>query len=569
MALSTAEVYHSPMKRPLIVLLAVVAVLFGLMLAAGLVASSVVSGSGQARLAASLSETLGVPVTVGSASFDLTQWFLLRPSITVQEIAIGNPPGFRSPHMLEARKLSAQIALLPLLHKIVDVRSIEIDRPQILVETSGSGVSNIEALLRKEKTKSGAASGGSGSEATATALQVDEFSVKSGEIELIHTGTAAAAKMEISDINLRVGDFSRDSPFRLQLSARLFDGKTSKLALEGQAGPFTASSLPLSGTLSVTIAPGEMPAAYRRKQFGNLLVAPGNKAKATLTATVKGDVYQTLSGPAKLVISDLLIGKDEQHVLPAGGEAPVAFTASKLMSSPIFQLHMANAQLRLGKGEWLGGAEVQLHGSAISGRSAGKVRNVDINELLSAVTPSNGKIYGVLEVPSYSLQFAGNDAEQTRNSLHGDGKLSVTQGRLAALDLLDRIEHPERLLTGTKGATPFTTLTADMNVGQSKLNLENIRLDSPALRVMGKGVIGFDQTLNFELVAHLGGGSSPAGGISQAVSQVAGGGQGGGGGIPVSVTGTVESPQVRPNVGKVVKNVAEGLLGSFLKKQGK
>jgi len=64
------------------------------------------------------------------------------------------------------------------------------------------------------------------------------------------------------------------------------------------------------------------------------------------------------------------------------------------------------------------------------------------------------------------------------------------------------------------------------------------------------------------LAAHL------LGGGTSTLSQVATGGSGGGG-IPVSVTGTVESPQVHPNVGKMVKNVGEELLGSFFKKKTK
>jgi hypothetical protein len=53
-----------------------------------------------------------------------------------------------------------------------------------------------------------------------------------------------------------------------------------------------------------------------------------------------------------------------------------------------------------------------------------------------------------------------------------------------------------------------------------------------------------------------------------AVTRVASGGSAGGG-IPVSVTGTVESPQVRPNIGKMVKNVGQELLGSFFEKKTK
>ena len=556
------------MKR----LLIVVACLFVLILIAGVVVASLVSGNSSRVLASSLSETLGVPVTLGDTKFDWKQWLLLKPAVEVDNIAIGNPPGFHAAHLLEAQKLSAQIALLPLLHKNIEVHAIDIDHPLINVETNAQGISNIEALLKKENGKSAPASSSTASPGAASSgapssggnLVVDEFSVTSGEITLLDAAHKEG-KMDVSGIDLRVRDFARDQPCHIDFSAKLFGGANSSAHLTGQAGPFGADTLPLNGTLTVAIAPAEIPLALRRAQFGNLLVAPGKTAKVTLDTTLRGDVYQNLSGPAKLAVTGMLIGRDEQHVIPLGGEFPLSFGVSKLMSAPSYHLSIANAQLHLGKGEWLGNADLQLHGTATTGRSSGKIRNVDINELLSAITPSSGKIYGVLEIPSYSFEFGGANADQVRSSLHGAGKLSVSQGRLAALDLLAHIkhamEHPQELFTGQKGETPFTTLVADMNVAGSKLNLDGILLDGPALRVNGQGFIGFDQAINFELAAHLLGGGTP-------VSQIATGGSGGGG-IPVSVTGTVESPQVHPNIGKMVKNVGEELLGSFFKKKPK
>lgn len=76
------------MRRPLFAFLIIVAGLFGLMLITGLVASSLVTGSGTHGLAAALQDSLGVPVSVGTARFDLAQWFLLRPAITLDNVSI-------------------------------------------------------------------------------------------------------------------------------------------------------------------------------------------------------------------------------------------------------------------------------------------------------------------------------------------------------------------------------------------------------------------------------------------------------------------------------------------------
>ena len=536
--------------------------LFGLWLVGGLVASSVVSGSGQHTLVASLEQSLGVPVSVGAASFDLGQWFLLRPAISLADVSIGNPSGFRSQHLLEAKRLSAQVSLLSLLRRTIEVRSIVIDHPRIVAETNREGIGNIEALVRHTKTGSAPSSG----TASTAGLMVDNFSVASGEISYFEDSNQGG-NIDVSGIDLHITDFSKDQPFHVELSAKLFRGNNSRLHLAAQAGPIAADSLPLDGALSISIAPDEMPPAYRRIQFGKLLAAPGKKARAGLEVSVKGDAYKTLSGPAKLIFSDLLIGKDEQHVLPLSGEAPVTFAASRLMSTPGFQLNMSHAQLHLGKGEWTGSAEIERRASVTSGKSAGRIQNVDINQLVSAITAANEKIYGVLEIP-YSLEFSGKNADQIRDSLRGSGKLSVVQGRIAALDLLasiqDALEHPQQALTGKKGGTPFTTLASDLRVANAALAFEGIQLNSPALRLGGSGVIHFDQTLNFKLDAHV------TGGTAQLVNRVSGSGSASGeASLPLTVTGTVESPQVRPSVGKIVTSVAEGLLNSFLKKKTK
>jgi uncharacterized protein involved in outer membrane biogenesis len=544
------------MERWSVRLLLVIVGLAGLWLVAGLVAKGVVSGATSGGLIASLEKSIGVPVSVGSADFDLSQWFLLRPAISLENITIGNPPGFRGRNLIEAKSLSAQVALLPLFQKTLEVHSIVLDRPRILVETNAQGASNVEAFLRKPKGKSPPSASGSGSESGRPAgLVIDELLINSGEI--------ASEDLNINGIDIRLRDFSRESACRLEFSAQLFHGRNSKLRLDGQAGPFAPDSLPLSGQVTLTIAPDEMPPAFRRKQFGTLLVAPGDKARATFTASVRGDVYQTLRGPAKLAFSDFRIGKDEKHALPLEGEAPITFSAAKLMSAaPNIQLNMANARLRFGKGQWTGDAELQVRGSTASGKSSGKLGGVDINELLSSVTAADGKIYGLLEIP-YSLQLAGKNADEIRNSLRGTGKLSVTQGRIAALDLLATIQqvtlHPEQMLEGKRGATPFSSLGADLNIGQSKLNVDGLALESPALRLNGRGVIDFDHNLNFDLVAHT------SGDLAQLMNKISRPGQDSG--LPLTVTGTVDAPKVRPKAGKIVSDVAGSLLDSFFKKK--
>src|ERR1700680_829796 len=121
------------MKRWLKVVLILVVVCVGLILAAGLVLRSVVSGSGKDRLIASLGEKMGVPVSVGSVNLDIRKLLRFRPAVALDNVTVGNPPGFHAKDLLQAKRISAQVALLPLFHKSVEVQSIVVDQPRIVV----------------------------------------------------------------------------------------------------------------------------------------------------------------------------------------------------------------------------------------------------------------------------------------------------------------------------------------------------------------------------------------------------------------------------------------------------
>jgi uncharacterized protein involved in outer membrane biogenesis len=541
------------MKRGPILLLSAIGIIVVLFAGSGLILRSMVSGSAKDRLIASLSEKLGVPVTVTDADFDLGQWFRLRPAVALETIAVANPPGFQSKNLFEAKKISAQVSLGALLHKTIEVRSFHIDQPHIVVETNSRGVTNVGELLKRLSSNAGP--GGN-----STSLAVDQFTITSGSLAI-----AGSQNVDIQAIDIRLSNFSSDRRCKLEASAKLFGGGSSTLKLDGTAGPFGANSLPLAATLSLDVALGDIPVALRREQFGNVLASPGSKAKAKLDATIEGDLYGTLTGPAKLALSEILIGKDAGHVLPFSGETTATLTSSELMTSPRVELKVPNARLKLGQGEWAGSAELNSRGQSISGSIRGAIHSVDINQLLSSLTAANEKIYGTLALPSFSLQFAGRNAQELRSSLKGSGRLSVTQGRIAALNLLATIEQAlntaAQPTTAAKGITPFNTLTADLNISQLRMNVANLVLDGPGLRADGNGVIGFDQSLNFNLTAHV------TGAVASLYNRASLKTASNTADVPLTITGSVDAPQVHPSVKKIATDVVHGLIDSFMKKK--
>ncbi|MGH9722742.1 MAG: AsmA family protein, partial [Bryobacteraceae bacterium] len=514
---------------------------------------------------ASMSEKIGAPLSVTSVDFDLAQWFRFQPAVALKGVTIGNPPGFPAkPPLLDANEISAQVALVPLFQKRIEVRSITVEKPRILVVSNSQGTTNVETLIRKTsaaaKSGPGASDSGAGAEKAAAPakLSISQISITDGSLRV-----GGGQPIEVQAIDIRLHDFSTDRPCRLEASVKLFGNRRSGLKIDSFAGPFTSDSLPLDGALSLVLAPGEIPAAMRRERFGSLLGAPGEKGVITLEATIKGDAYRTLSGPAKVTLADIFIGKDAQHLLPLSGEVPAQVSIGELMSNPAIQITIDDAKLRLSKGEWSGKASIELSGSATKGRSQGSIHNVDINELLSSFTESGDKLQGTAEISSYSLQFTGKDAGAIRNSLRGSGKVALSQGRVSALDLLASLEkalsRSQQEADASKGATQFTTLNAGVNIGDARIQVNGLALDAPTLQARGNGVIGFDHSLSFDLTTEVGGNVARIANqlLRSQSDRVT---------LPVKISGTTDAPKVRPVVSKVAKERVKGFVKKLLRR---
>ena len=66
----------------------------------------------------------------------------LVPTIAIEDVALANTAGGSAPHMLTARRIELRLALLPLLSRAIDIRSLTIVEPRLLLETDAEGRPN-------------------------------------------------------------------------------------------------------------------------------------------------------------------------------------------------------------------------------------------------------------------------------------------------------------------------------------------------------------------------------------------------------------------------------------------
>jgi uncharacterized protein involved in outer membrane biogenesis len=537
----------------IIKLLAVVAgAVLVLMLAAGLIAKALLSPPRIEAFIAAMSSDLPVKVTASEGTFNLRQWLMLRPAITLREVSIANPEGFSPGALAQVREVSAQVAMWPLLRRQVYVRSFTLIEPDVGLESNRKGESNLAVLFAAMGEPERAPEAEVPERTERAEWVVDRFLLRSGTLRVRTPDTKEP--LELRDIDVTLQDFAADKTCRMSLQARLFGGRRSRVEFDGNAGPFGGEALPARGALALELASAEIPSELRARYLGDLLREPGEQSRITVEASLEGDLFKELHGEGRVALSDFQLGKDRDHLLPLLGEAPLALTIGRPLSAPSLTARAREATLQLGQGRWKGGLELRFGGQRFRGSSTGSVSDVDINALLSAFTSAEDKVFGRAAISEYNVRWDGASANEIQNSLTGRGRISVEEGRVALFDLVATIERRLRqIVSGEEpaaGDTEFIRLGSSFEIGGQRLTLSDLNLEGPGSRVTGQGHVTFNQELQLDLVTNLEG--KLAASLRQEQLRV-----------PVRVRGTVDSPRVQPDVGRLVTDRVKGLLERF------
>ena len=110
----------------------------------------------------------GREVSIGSVSMG----FSLNPAIILTDVKVGNAPWGSRPQMVTLKRVEAHTQLIPLISGKVNITSLSVEDPDVLLETDRNGKGNWEFSTPSSSTT---ASNGGGS---STPLSVSDISVK-------------------------------------------------------------------------------------------------------------------------------------------------------------------------------------------------------------------------------------------------------------------------------------------------------------------------------------------------------------------------------------------------------
>ncbi|MGV8073778.1 MAG: AsmA family protein [Syntrophobacteraceae bacterium] len=202
------------------------------------------------------------------------------PSLAVGDVSFQNASWGSRPELAKIKRLEVQVALLPLLSKKIEIKRLSLIEPDILIETDGSGKSNLAFETSKEAPP--AQSSGARQEAGAgiPALAVGQLKIEKGRLAYLDGRTKKTEAVTLE--KLTASSSSAQSPLKISCRGAYndkpfeLDGALTPLAVltdPGKAWPLKITFKAGGATLT---AEGELKDPLGDRSFSINMKAQGD-----------------------------------------------------------------------------------------------------------------------------------------------------------------------------------------------------------------------------------------------------------------------------------------------------
>lgn len=189
------------------------------------------------------------------SSVGLSLW---RGAATAYDVVLPNFPPFREPTLLQARTITVNLALLPLLSKKVVVQKITLKEAVLTVERNRRGKTNLQAFLKRIEANRGPA--------TRSPIIVDKLVWADSTFRFIdHTAGSPPARLVLEEVQFLARDIDSTRtddplPSRFSAQAAIATPRRGRLSMKGRANLFH----PLANfDLNLTLESLDLPALQR------------------------------------------------------------------------------------------------------------------------------------------------------------------------------------------------------------------------------------------------------------------------------------------------------------------
>lgn len=493
-----------------------------------------------------LTQSLGRDVKLGDLRLSI--W---NGSVEASDLSIAEDPAFGKTPFLKASSFATQVDLMPLiLSRQLHVKGISIVQPEIVLIQAANGNWNVSTLGGAATSK--AAEPPPASEPSSKLdLVVHDLKITKGKLTLIEQGQGTGAPRVLDEVGIEVTDFSPAAQFPLKFTGHLGGGGV--ITLDGKAGPISDADAALTpAQVHFKLTGGDLAGSHFFDASTGIRGLVGAEGDLTWTGSA-------FDAKGAVRAGNLVLAKGGK---PASREVELDFNVSHDVVHHVGQIGQGIVHLGKAVANLTGEYSLKTAITSIAFKLNGSKMPVD--ELVSFlpaldVTLPNGSSLkgGTMTIQVTSTGFL--------NNLTTKGSVSVDGTSLQNFDLGNKM-HMIQSLAGLKGGvnTDFEKVAATLTQTNEGTSLSAIQVIAPQIgELTGAGTISAQKALDLKMKVNL----HTTGNIQVSTVAV--------GGIPFSVGGTVDNPQIHPEVGAVVKEVAKdvgkdagkaaiGVLNNFL-----
>ncbi len=536
------------MKKALIIVGIVIVVLILIVVALPFVVDA---NRFKPTLETDLTTALGRKVEIGNIGLSI-----LSGGVTVDNVVIADDPAFSNTPFLQAKQLTAGVALMPLIFsKKLEVSSFTVTDPQVSLLRSPSGTWNFSSMgttgAKKAASQSQPAASPQPASSQQTNISVAKLKISNGTIVVGTHGKTQTYK----SVELEASDLSYSSQFPFTFSATTPGDGTVKV--DGKAGPIDATDASLT-PLDAKLDVGHLDLA----STGFVDPSTGVGGIVDFNGALMSDGHRMTSKGTVKANKIKLVPAGSPSRVPVNIDYATAYDLQKQTGSlSQGDVHIGQALAHLtGSYDTAGGAttlQMKLSGSAMP--------VADLEGVLPAagVTLPSG---ASLKSGSMDLNLAISGPV---DKLLITGPVNLSNGDLAGFNLKSKLGALSSFagLGGNSGGndTQIQKLSADIHVDPSGTQANNLDVIVPSIgTVTGNAAVSSSNKLSGKMTAKLAGAAGAmTGAMSGALSSFTGGGASkGGGGIPFTLSGTTSTPIFLPDLSGMAKGLGKTGMGT-------
>ncbi|WP_394201931.1 AsmA family protein [Shewanella waksmanii] len=557
---------------------------------------------------------------------DLDWTFFPSVGIKLGAITLSNPSGF-SEDMLSVNEIIAEVALMPLLSKQVEIEQISLDGLTVNLETYKDGRGSFDGLAGEGKTTDKPADTGevkqSGGVALAS-LDIGGINITNTTVKTFDEVTGVRQIFELASLRLSQFTLNEFADLTYEFKGELPDmlvtsqgegkvkitndfteyelvGLNIKNTVDGKSIPAGKMNIDLTTDMKVNVT--QQKASVELKSFkaddieasGKLEVAYGGKVPQVDAKLDVGamDVDRILASmpdnqadsqadkKQTTQINTAQVEPDLSGLKAVNGTFEMTIKSIKVSNLTtenwLMDVSLNNGVLGLDKlsadlyqGKLQASAKLDGRGKVAKYQFNKQIKGVQIRPLLVDAA----EIDMLAGVTNFELTGSGKSliADNIKRNLNAKGRFAAEDGALYGVNIPQMIREAQAKMSGDFASqnneekkTDFTSLTGSFTMANGQLNNPDLEMASPLIRLAGKGGANIlNESINYSLTTSVVGSlEGQGGGERDALYGVE---------IPFAITGSFTEPKFALDTAALldskIKQETDKLKDSLFKKLG-